>query len=540
MSNVLPTATVDIDSRPINKKLRTSVVSAATILMAGFLLSRLLGILRVAIQSRVLGAHGVDATAFTTAIAIPDFVFTVVSGGALASSFIPVFMDLLERGDEERAWRVVSGVLNIVLIVLLVAVSIAEVGAPNILLIMHGYSDQTLTLTRIMLLQPLFLALSGILMGIHNSYHRFIAPAVAPLVYNAANIIGLLLIPVFGYNLTFAAWGVTVGAFLQVLVMLGGLTLFRQVVRPGLGIDDPGTQQVCRLMVPRVVGQAGIQMTGLVTIALANGFFIDKPAAAIRTAGYLFALPVGMFGGAIATATFPTLAGQAARDELTALGVTISRTLRTMLFFATPAAVALIVLRHPLVDVLLRGGQFDTHDVDLVTAALVPYAAGIPVWTAVELLPRAFFALKDTWTPVLVNIVTLIITVICSVIGVRVAIGNSLVGVALLTGSLSLGVVFEVVWLGLLLRRRVRNLGLRDLGLSCLRSLVASEAMGVALLALIYLWHRYGPNNILGEIAFLCIALPLGASIYVGWSYLMEAPELATAWTIVYARLRRR
>ena len=541
MDGAATTSTMGTNSRPTDGKRQTSVVSAATILMAGFLLSRLLGILRVTIQGRVLGVHGVDATAFTTAIAIPDFVFTIVSGGAVASSFIPIFIDLLNRDDEERAWRVASGVLNIVLFVLLVAVSIAEVGAPDILRFMHGYSYQALTLTRIMLLQPLFLALSGILMGIHNSYHRFIAPAVAPLVYNAANIIGLLLIPVFGYNLAPAAWGVTVGALLQVLVMLPGLALFRQVVRPGSGIGDPGTREVGRLMVPRVVGQAGIQFSGLVTIALANGFTVDKPAAAIRTAGYLFALPVGMFGGAVATAAFPTLAGQAARNEFTALGVTISRTLRTMLFLATPAAIALIVLRHPLVDVLLRGGRFDAHDVDLVTAALVPYAAGIPVWTAVELLPRAFFALKDTWTPVLVNIVTLIITVICSVVGVRLAAGNSIVGVALLTGSLSLGVVFEVVWLGLLLRRRVRNLGLRDLGLSCLRSLVAGEAMGVTLLALLYLWYRYAPsgNSILGEAALLCIAIPLGIGVYAGWSYVIGAPELATAWAATCARLRR-
>src|SRR5436305_2184398 len=131
----------------------TSVASAAAILMAGFVLSRLLGLLRVAIQASVLGASGHAAAAFTTAIAIPDFVFTLVSGGALASSFIPVFTGLLERGDEDGAWRMASGVMNAVLLVMLAAVALAELAAPGIVAITARPADQalTLTLTRIML-----------------------------------------------------------------------------------------------------------------------------------------------------------------------------------------------------------------------------------------------------------------------------------------------------------------------------------------------------------------------------------------------------
>lgn len=521
---------------------RSSIASAAAILMVGFVFSRLLGLARVSIQASVLGASGHDAASFTAAIGIPDLVFTVVSGGALGSSFIPVFAGMLEHGDEERAWRVASGVMNGVLIAMLLAVGVAELAAPLIVRVVAAPPDQalTLTLTRIMLLQPLFLALSGILMGLYNSYHRFIAPAIAPLVYNIANIVGLLLVGVsHHHDVALAAWGVTVGALLQVLVMLPGLAAFRRLVRPGQGFDEPGTRDVGRLMLPRVVGQAGIQATGLVTIALANLYLTGSPSAAIRLAATLMALPTGILGGAIATAAFPTMTGQAARGDLTALGETLSRTLRTMLFLAIPAAVGLMILRYPIVTVLFEHHVFGPHDVDLVASSLLLWAAGVPVLVAVELLPRAFFALKDTWTPVLVNLVTLATAIVLSVIGVWLARGNGVLGVALLSGAISVTVLMEVVWLGLILRRRLPNLGLRELGLSALRALVASEAMGVALLALLYLWQRFGPSGVGGDALLLLVALPLGAGIYAGWAYVIGAPELATAWALLRKRMGR-
>ncbi len=510
--------------------------------MVSFVLSRLLGLLRVSIQARVLSGSGHDATAFTAAIAVPDTVFTIVSGGALGSSFIPVFAGLLAAGDEGRAWRVASGVLNGVLAVLLAAVVVAEIAAPWIVIAVTQSNDPlAVTLTRIMLLQPLFLAVSGILMSLYNSYHRFILPALAPLIYNLANIAGLLLVPIAHGAIALAAWGVTIGALLQVVVMAPGLTLFWRRVRPGIGLDEPGTREVGRLMVPRIIGQAGIQGTGLVVIALSSRFFADKPAPSIRLAANLMALPVGIIGVAVATASFPTMTGQAARGELAALGELVSRTLRTMMFLAMPAAVALAVLRYPIVDVLYHGVKFTAHDTDLVAAALVGYGLGVPVWTAVELLPRAFFALKDTWTPVLVNLVTLVTACALSVLAVYLAHGDSVLGLGLISGALSLTVLLEVAWLGLILRRRLTTLGLRELGLSLLRSLVASEVMGVALLALLLLWHHLGlaPASPAGDTLLLAIAVPLGVAVYAGWSHLLDAPELTTARTLALARFRR-
>ncbi len=523
---------------------RTSVLSAAAIVMAGFVLSRVLGLIRVSIQAAVLPPSSHASITFTTAITVPNIIFTIVSGGALGSSFIPVFAGLLARDDEARAWRVASGVMTGVLAVMAVAIVVAELAAPLYVPFM-GTPDGALalTLTRIMLLQPLFLAVSGILMGLYNSYHRFVAPIVAPLVYNLANIVGLLLIPVFHNQVALAAWGVTVGALLQVVVMLPGLALFRRfLVPPAAALSEPGVGEVGRLMIPRIVGQAGIQLTILVTVVLGNrGFAAGQisPSSAISNAANLVALPVGIFGGAIATATFPTLSGLASRGELAALGQTVSRTLRGMLFFAIPAAVALMVLRYPIIDVILFHGSFTVQDRDFVASALLAYAAGVPALVVVELLPRAFFALKDTWTPVLINLVTLSTAVVLSVAGVKLSRGNSLIGAAVLTGVISLTVLFEVVWLGVVLRQRVRNLGLRDLTLSLLRQLVASEAMAVALLALLLVWHRFGPRGATGSALLLAVAIPVGMAVYAGWSHVLGAPELATAWSMVQRRLGR-
>jgi hypothetical protein len=138
-----------------------------------------------------------------------------------------------------------------------------------------------------------------------------------------------------------------------------------------------------------------------------------------------------------------------------------------------------------------------------------------------------------------VNLVTLATAIALSLIGVRLAHGDSVVGVALLAGAVSVTVLIEVVWLGLILRRRIAGLSLRDLGRSLLCTLAASAAMGVALLALLYLWRRFGPGGVEGDALLLVLALPLGVAVYAGWAYIVDAPELATAWAMVHTRLRR-
>lgn len=519
---------------------RTSVVSAAAILMASFVLSRLLGLVRVFVQNATLGATGHRATAFTTAFALPDLIFTLVTSGALASSFIPVFTGMLERGEEEAAWRAASGVLNRVLIVICTAVVVAEVFAPPIVgVIGRGPDyDLTLTLTRIMLLQPLFLTISGILMGLHNSYHRFVATAVAPLAYNVAIIAGLLFSGWMHGAVEIAAWSVTLGALLQVAVLVPGLSGYLHLIRPGHGLNEAGAREIWRLMLPRVVGQAGIRLSWVVTIAVANHEYLDRPTAALQTSFNLTALPIGIIGSAIATAVFPTFSSLAARGDDSALGAAFARTLRTMLFLAIPSAIGLIVLRYPI-TLLFEHGAFSAHDADVVAAGLVGWGVGIPVLVAVEILPRAFFALKDTWTPVRINLVTLAIAVILSIIGGKLTRGDSALGVCMLAGVVSLTVTMEVTWLCIELRRRLSNIGLRSLAYSALRSLVAGEAMAAALLALLYLWHRLGPTGQVGNLLLLMVALPLGVAVYTGWAYVVRAPELATAWAMVRARLHR-
>jgi len=217
----------------------------------------------------------------------------------------------------------------------------------------------------------------------------------------------------------------------------------------------------------------------------------------------------------------------------------VSRTLGTMLFLTIPAAAGLMVLRYPIASLLFRHGVFSAHDLDLVASALLWYGAGIPVIAAVELLPRAFYALKDTWTPVLINLVTLSIAVVLSVVGVGLVHGNAIHGVALLTGVISLTVLIEIVWLGLALRRRVHTLALRALGLSSLRSFAATGAMSVALLILLTLWKRLGHSGGRDDLLLLGIAMPLGTLTYLAWAYLVDAPELGSAWDLVRRRFGR-
>jgi len=437
-----------------------ALAGAAAIVGLGFLGSRLLGVLRTVAIADAFGTSP-ELSAYWVAFRLPDLVFQVLAGATMASAFIPTFATYWGRRGPEEAWRLASSVLNAVLLATLLLALLALVLAPWLVPLMApGLGQETgrqeelqglaVDLTRLMLISPVLFAVSGMVTGILNARHRFLLPALAPMLYNLAIIGGALLLAE-PLGIRGLAVGVVAGAGLHLLVQVPGLVRAGLLYRPTVHWRDRGLREVAGLMLPRILGLAAAQFNFIVALFFASREG-DEVIAALNYAWLIATLPLALFGMAIATAVFPTLAEQAAGDEMGKLRSTLAGSLRFALFLTIPASAGLILLRWPVVTFLLEHGAFTQTSTEITGNALLFYALGLWAHGATEVLSRGFYALRDTRTPVALAVLAMLlnwlfIVVLVGPLGYR--------GIAL---AMSLAASVEAGLLLLLLRRRLGGL----------------------------------------------------------------------------------
>jgi len=506
------------------------IARAAGLVMALFVVSRALGLLREMAIGLRFGTGG-ELDAYLAAFRLPDLLFQIVAGGALGSAFIPTFAGYLARDDQAGGWRLASSVLNLVLLITTTLAVMAALLAPWLVrtAIAPGFDPQrqalTASLMRLMLVTPAVFGVSGVVMGILNARQHFLLPALAPILYNVGILAGaVLLAPTWGvWGL---AWGVVAGALGHLLVQVPGLIRHGMRYTPTLGVRDPGVHEVGRLMLPRMIGLAAVQLNFLVNTVLASGLAAGS-LAALNYAWLLMLLPQGVFAQAVATAAFPTFSAQAARGEQAEMRTTLSATLRAVLYLAVPAAVGLVVLRRPLVQLLFQRGAFTDASSHRVAVALALYALGLPAHSAVEIVVRAFYAQHDTRTPVAVGVAAMVLNILLSLALVALfqRLGWLPLGGLALSNSLATTVEMGVL-LGLI-RRRLGGLEGRRLASSLLRIGLATAVMGAAIWMVATL--------LAGGSAWLSggLAVAAGAVVYGGSSLLLGAPEPRAVWGLV-------
>ena len=329
--------------------------------MALFVVSRVLGLVREMVIGAQFGASA-DLDAYLAAFRLPDLIFTLVAGGALASAFIPTFSERLANDDANAAWGLASKVANLLVLALTGLAILAGIFAPALVehIIAPGFSPEqqalTVSLMRWMLVSTVIFGLSGLVMGILNAYQHFLLPALAPVVYNLAIILAaLFLAPSMGV-MALAA-GVVAGSILHLLVQVPGLIHFHARWTASLSLADAGVREVLRLMGPRVLGLAVVQINFMVNIFLASNL-VAGSISALNYAWLIMLLPQGIFAQAIATAAFPTFSHQAARGERKAMQDTLGGILALLLFLTIPASVLLLQLRYPIIITAARAGRF--------------------------------------------------------------------------------------------------------------------------------------------------------------------------------------
>ena len=450
------------------------LASAALVIMIFFVLSRVAGLAREVVIGAQFGTSP-QLDAYLAAFRVPDILFQLVAGGALGSAFIPTFAAFWAQGKEQAAWLLFSRVLTLVTIILIAIALLAAFFALPLVqwVIAPGFTppQQQLTaeLMRWMFVSTLIFGASGLIMGALNATQHFLLPAAAPLFYNLAIIASAWLLAA-RLGIYALVVGVVVGALLHFLVQLPGLWQVRAHYRPAVTLADPGVREVMRLMGPRVLGLFFVQMHFLINTILASGL----PAGSLSALNYawlLMLLPQGIFAQSIATAIFPTFAAQIATGQVAALRHTFGQILRTILFLTIPAAVGLYLLRLPLIGLLLERGEFTAQSTQLVAYALQFYALGLLAHAIVEITVRAFYALHDTWTPVLLGVGAMLLNIGLSLWWVN---GLQHGGLALANSTATTIEMGLLLWL---LRRRLGGLDGAQLGRAVAKQLLAVLGM---------------------------------------------------------------
>ena len=514
------------------------IARAGLIVTTAFLISRVLGSVRLIVIGATFGA-GPDLDAFLAAFRIPDFIFQLVAAGALSSALIPIVAGLLATDQEARAWRVASTVATLMLAVLLVLAVIVAITAPALvpLITAHFTPDQiqrTIELTRVMLLSPILLAGGALATSLLNARGRFAASAIAQIVYNVAIILAAVFLAP-GLGIVGLAIGVVLGAAGHLGIQLLPLRQTGFRFSPNADLSDADARQALLLMAPRAIGLAASQLTFLVATSVSTGLGVGA-VTAFTFAFSIFQLPIGVIGIPLGVVTLPALSRELALGETERFLALVRRALRLILFVMLPLTGFSIIARGEVVRILFGYGRMDAISIERTATTLLWLLLALTSESMIAILARAFYAGRDTRTPVGAAIVAVAINVSLSVL-LAGPLGLAGIGLAITVGSWA-----EASVLILVLAHRMPSFGPAGLVRAGATDLLAGVlATGIAFLAV------QGVAAIVGDepgkielIVELGVVAAVGGLVYAGLAFLLRIPELGTILALAIAVVRRR
>jgi putative peptidoglycan lipid II flippase len=515
-----------------------SIVSAAT------MLSRILGLARDALTAGVFGTSAL-ASAFYTAFTLPNLFRRLLGEGALTAAFVPTLNEELVRCQRTAAFTLLSQVTSWLLAVTLGLVTLAMVGLAVLPQVLGGTAEDGTTLGRWLLTAELalwlfpylvFVCLAAAFSAALQTLQRFLEPALSPIWLNCS-ILGLL---------GGAAWllggppehlmrwlcaGVLLGGVFQMVVP--ALALVRLGWRPQLDLRaHPQVRAIARLMAPTIFGSA-IYLINMAVSRLLGLSLDEASATLLNLAGRLMELPIGVFAVAVTTVVFPLISQHAARKDWASLGQAYRQGMRLILVVNIPAAAGLAVLAEPVIRLLFERGAFAAADTARMTPVLVAYALGLPFFAFVNLALRAFYAERDTVTPVRGALLSFGVN-----LGLSLALMRPLgtLGLAI-AGNVAVVVQAAYLQRQLSLRRTELRFAplLRDVG----KIAGASAAMAAGVLLLRTGLRAVLPAGPAGDLALLIAAIPAGVVAYAAivWVWRIEGREELTA--LIRRRLLR-
>jgi putative peptidoglycan lipid II flippase len=503
----------------------------ATAIFAGATgLSRVVGLVRESVARYYFGTVGA-INAFEVAFLIPNTVRALVADAALSSAFVPVFSELLEKGERKRAWRVASTLLWLVMLGLGGLTALFILIAPWVMRL-FGYGGSAVGYSRVLFPIVLVLGLSGIVVGILNSYEHFTVPAISPVFWNIAIIVGLVLGVPRAHSETAQlyvyAFSILIATLLQLFLPVPWLRNRDGNLQMVFDWRDPAVRQTLKLMLPITLGLGLINFNAFIDTIFAARL-LDKYQApsSINAAFRLYIFPQGMFSVAVATVLFPSLARLATRADFDGFRATVVRGLRQIAFLLIPASVVCAVLAEPIVRIVYQRGDFTPSQTHVVAACLAAFSLGLAFNGAMLMLNRGFFSMQAAWIPTWVALANLGLNAALDAAFYKLGIW----GIPLATSVVNIAGTIALL---MLLRRKVGSLDGRRTTDTVLRITAASAVLAGVCYGV---WRPL--DDALGH-RFVAQVVSLGAALALGGAaYLLVCRLLGVRELNVILSLRR-
>jgi putative peptidoglycan lipid II flippase len=519
-----------------------SISLAALVIALSGIGSRLLGLLRDRLLASQFGA-GDTLDAYYAAFRIPDFLYSLLVLGALSSAFIPVFTKLIESDKRAQAWKLASTVLQWFAIVLVIFSGGAFLFSHSIVsMLAPGFFGaklaETELLMRIMLLSPIFLLVSAVIGGVLVSFRKFIAYSLAPIFYNIGIILGIVfLVPSLGT--AGLGWGVVIGAVLHVLIQYPAFHRcgfrfsfsFRE-----LWINRE-MRRVLYLMIPRSLAM-GVNQVSLMVVTLFASTLSSGSIAVLTLANNIQSVPLGLFGVSFALAAFPALAASFAKDQEQSFLDILARTTRRILFFVIPASAFFIIFRAQFVRVILGAGHFGWNDTIMTFETMKFLAVSLFAQSIVPLFARAFFAIQDTRTPLLIALVSESVHI------VMLPLLIPAYGVEGMAIAFSLGTIVNAMLLYAFLRRRFAIWRDASFFVPMFKIVLASLIAGIAAQFSKYVFGFVNPtehnlDTFIEVFTQLGIGLGTGGFVFVLMANALHVEELEEIRKFIWCKVLR-
>jgi len=510
------------------KKSGEDITRAASVVGAGTLLSRILGLVRDVIITSLFPA-GTSLDAFVVAFRIPNLLRRLFGEGALNAAFVPVFSEYLTKRTKREAFDLARTVITALFLILAVVTALVVVFAPEFLSIqVSGWADGggagkielTTRLLRLMFPYVILICLTALAAAMLNSMRHFASGAFYPVLLNVSIIASaLLLTRYFGQPVMALAVGVLIGGVLQLLLQAPPLIKRGFSFKPMLRLRHPGLRRIVLLMLPAMLGFGVVEINSYVDMLLAS-FLSPGSNSYLFFANRLVQLPLALFGIAVATPILPKLSRLAAKGKTEEFQSTFGLGMRLIVFFTLPSTAGLILLRRPIVNLLFERGAFTRETTDAVAFALLFYATGVFAFAAVKLAATVFYAQKDTKTPVIVATVALVSNIILNLILMRYLAHGGLALASSISSFINLGLLMFLAR-----RKAVVSFDKGDIA-AMLKAVVATIIMAVSCWALLHLVGYDFAASFGQRLSQLAAILIGSVGIFVLGSKLLRCEEL--------------
>lgn len=494
--------------------------------MLSLLLSRILGLVRDMVMA---GKFGSDwrTDAYTLAFSIPDLLFFLIAGGALSSAFIPVFSEHIHKKKEKEAWHIFSSVATIMSIIVIAFIIVAWIFAMSLAhKVAPGKPTEQLELvarmSRIVLPAQYAFFIGGLMFGTLYAKQRFAVPGLGPNVYNLGIITGALVISHFvSPGIVGMSYGALVGACIgNLLIPALEMRKIGAQFRPTVDLKHPGVRKVFKLMLPVVFG---LSLPG-VYVLIMRGFASYYPEGTntwLYYANLLMQAPLGIFGQSLAIAVFPTLTQFYAEEKMNLFRRQLSSTMRTVIYLTVPVSAFMAVAAPQIVSALYQHGKFTPHDTSMVAGALQWFCLGIGAWCLHPVLMRAFFAIQNSVTPIVLGTVTTAIF-----IGLVMVLRQTPLGFYALPLASSISAMLLAVLMTVFVIPKIGGLELGGIFVTLGKSLLASALfVGTTYGVLQTPLAALSTHHKLMAVGLLALLALPGAAVYFWATRMLKMPE---------------